>query len=256
MRKREVLIAVAVAVALGQAAFAKHDRDDDDERHPGKGWAKGWDHKGEPHDAGPYTKFENSSERYKYEFRDASCRYKYEYSYRSGRAKIESSGDCRGIAFPQRAVMPGREPLPRAIPPEPQAQQMECNREVIGSALGGAVGAVVGSKLGKGNERVVTTVGGAVIGAVVGGAVGKSMDDADQACAAQAMEYASFKQSVRWQNPQRGADYTMTPVGLVPVAGRGIECRRYSMLTEHAGTKEATQGTACRQRDGSWRLSS
>jgi surface antigen len=48
----------------------------------------------------------------------------------------------------------------------------------------------------------------------------------------------------------------MTPVGLVPVAGRGVECRRYSMLTEHGNMKEASQGTACRQRDGSWRLSS
>ena len=255
MRIKEVLVAVAVAVALGQAAFAKHDRDDDDERHPGKGWAKGWDHKGEGHDSGPYSKFENTAEHYRYEFRDASCRYKYEYDYRSGRAKVEQRGDCRGIAFPQRAVIQGREPLPRAIPPEPQAQQMECNREVIGTVLGGAVGAVVGSKVGKGDERVVTTVGGAVIGAVVGGAVGKSMDDADQACAAQAMEYASFKQSVRWQNA-RGTNFTMTPVGLVPAAGRGVECRHYSMLSESGGMKEAAQGTACRQRDGSWRLSS
>jgi surface antigen len=256
MRTKAVLIALAVAVALGQAAFAKHDRDDDDERHPGKGWAKGWDHKGGSRDSGPYTRFENSAERYKYEFRDASCRYKYEYGYRSGRSRVEQSGDCSGIAFPQRVVMQGREPLPRAIPPEPQAQQIECNREVIGAVLGGAVGAVVGSKVGKGDERVVTTVGGAVIGAVVGGAVGKSMDDADQACAAQAMEYASFKQSVRWHNPQRGAYYTMTPVGLVPAAGRGVECRRYSILTEYGNMKDATQGTACRQRDGSWRLSS
>ena len=255
MRTREVLIAAAVAVALGQAAFAKHDRDDDEDRHPGKGWAKGRDHKSE-HDAGPYTKFENGSERYKYEFRDASCRYRYEYSYRSGRAKIEQSGDCRGIALPQRAVMQGREPLPRAVPPEPQAREIECNREVIDAVLGGAVGAAVGSKAGRSDERVVTTVGGAIIGAVVGGAVGKSMDDADQACAAQAMEYASFKQTVRWHNPERGATYTMTPVGLVPVAGRGVECRRYSIQTEHGNMKDATQGTACRQRDGSWRLSS
>ena len=127
------------------------------ERHSGKGWAKGWDHRGEPRDAGPYTRFENSAERYVYEFRDASCRYKYEYGYRSGRAKVDQRGDCSGIAFPQRVVVQGREPLPRAIPPEPQAQQIECNREVIGTVLGGAVGAVVGSKIGKGDERVVTT---------------------------------------------------------------------------------------------------
>jgi surface antigen len=257
MQSRRMLIAAAVAVALTLPAFAKKGHhDDDDDGHPGKGWAKGWDKKGGPRDSAPYTRFENSAERYRYEFRDASCRYKYEYSYRSGRSKVEQSGDCRGIAFPQRVVMQGREPLPRAIPPEPQASQIECNRDVIGAVLGGAVGAVVGSKVGHGDERVITTVGGAVIGAVVGGAVGKSMDDADQACAAQAMEYAGFKQSVRWHNPQRGAVYTITPVGMVPAAGRGLECRRYSMLTENGAMKEAVQGTACRQHDGSWRLSS
>ena len=260
MQARDILITAALAVALAQPVFAKRDRDDDDDerRHPGKGWAKGWDKKGH---SGPYTHFENSREKYKYEFRDASCRYKYEYNYRNGKAKVEQRGDCSGIAFPQRVVMHGREPLPRAIPPEPQARSIECNREVLGAVLGGAAGAVIGSKIGQRpgtseDERFITTVGGAVIGAVVGGTIGKSMDDADQACAAQAMEYANFKQSVRWHNPQRGAVYTMTPIGLVPAAGKGVECRRYSMLTERGGQRDTTQGTACRQRDGSWRLSS
>src|SRR6185503_18663064 len=236
MHAKNMLVAAAVALAMIQPVFAKKDRDDDDERggHPGKGWAKGWDKKG-GRDSAPYTRFENSAQKYKYEFRDASCRYKYEYSYRSGKSKVEQSGDCSGIAFPQRVAMQGREPLPRAIPPEPQARSIECNREVIGAVLGGAAGAAVGSKIGSkagaGDDRFITTVGGAVIGAVVGGAIGKSMDDADQACAAQAMEYANFKQSVKWHNPQRGAYYTMTPVGLVPASGKSVECRRYSVLT-------------------------
>ena len=256
MQAKNVLIAAAVALALAQPAFAKKDHDDDDDRrHPGKGWAKGWDKKG-GRDSEPYAKFENSAEKYKYEFRDASCRYKYEYNYRNGKSKVQQSGNCSGIAFPQRVAMQGREPLPRAIPPEPQARSIECNREVIGAVLGGAAGAVVGSKVGQGDDRFITTVGGAVIGAVVGGAIGKSMDDADHACAAQAMEYANFKQSVKWHNPQRGASYTMTPVGLVPAAGKGVECRRYSMLTERGTQKETTKGNACRQPDGSWRLSS
>ena len=260
MQARNMLISAAVALALVQPVFAKRDGDDDERRHPGKGWAKGWDKKGQG--SGPYTHFENSREKYKYEFRDASCRYKYEYNYRNGKAKVDQRGDCSGIAFPQRVVMHGREPLPRAIPPEPQARSIECNREVIGAVLGGAAGAVIGNKIGQRagtseDERFITTVGGAVIGAVVGGTIGKSMDDADQACAAQAMEYANFKQSVRWQNPQRGAVYTVTPIGIVPAAGKGVECRRYSMLTERGGgLKDTTQGTACRQRDGSWRLSS
>jgi hypothetical protein len=36
MRTRTVLIVLAVAVALGQVAFAKHGRNDDDDRHPGQ----------------------------------------------------------------------------------------------------------------------------------------------------------------------------------------------------------------------------
>jgi surface antigen len=256
MQAKNVLIALAVALAVAQPVLAKKDRDDDD--HPGKGWAKGWDRKG-GRDSGPHSRFENNKNHYKYEYSDASCRYKYEYNYRNGKSKVEQRGDCSGIAFPQRVALQGREPLPRAIPPEPQARSIECNREVIGAVLGGAAGAAVGSKIGSkagaGDDRFITTVGGAVIGAVVGGAIGKSMDDADQACAAQAMEYANFKQSVKWHNPQRGAYYTMTPVGLVPASGKSVECRRYSMLTEQGSLKETTQGTACRQHDGSWRLS-
>ena len=244
MQVKITLLAAAISLALAQPVEAKKDHDD----HPGKGWAKGWN-KGSD---GPYTHFENGRDKYKYEYRDASCRYKYEYSYRSGKTKLDQRGDCRGIAFPQRAVLHGGEPLPRAVPPEPEARSIECNREVLGAVLGGAAGAVVGSKVGEGDDRFITTVGGAIIGAVVGGAIGKSMDDADQACAAQAMEYANFKQSVKWHN--RGASYTMTPVGLVPTGGRGLECRRYSMLSERAGARESTQGTACRQPDGSWRL--
>jgi surface antigen len=254
MKHAVTLVVCAISLAVAEPGLAK-DRDDDHARGKGKGWAKGWNKGSE----GPYSNFENGRDKYKYEYHDASCRYKYEYSYKSGKTKVDQRGDCSGIAFPQRVVMRGREPLPRAVPAEPQARTIECNREVIGAVLGGAVGAVVGHKVGEGgdrDERFITTVGGAVIGAVVGGAIGKSMDDADHACAAQAMEYANFKQSVKWGNPQRGASYTITPVGLVPAGGKGLECRRYSMLTERGGGRETTQGTACRQTDGSWRLSS
>jgi surface antigen len=237
------LIFAAVSLALAQSSLAKknHDRhDDEDDR--------------QRRNHGPYTKFENNEHHYRYEYSDRSCRYKYEYNYRNGKTKVHQKGDCRGIAF-QHPVAQGREPLPRAIPPQPQARAMECNREVIGAVLGGAAGAVIGSQVGERDERFITTVGGAVIGAVVGGAIGKSMDDADQACAAQALEYANLKQSVRWHNKARGSRYTITPVGLVPAEGRGFECRRYSLLTEAGGRQQNSGGVACRQRDGSWRLS-
>jgi surface antigen len=250
MKPAVTLVVAAVALALTQPVFAKKDRDDDDDhgRRHGRGWER---------DSAPYSRFEDGRDKYKYEFRDARCRYKYEYSYKSGRTKVDQKGDCSGVAF-ARPVVQGREALPRAVPPEPEARSIECNREVIGAVLGGAAGAVIGNKIGERgdrDERFITTVGGAVIGAVVGGAVGKSMDDADQACAAQALEYANFKQSVRWHNKARGASYTITPVGLVPADG-GVECRRYSLLTEAGGRQDNSGGIACRQRDGSWRLSS
>src|SRR3970040_2253036 len=109
-------ILAAVALALAQPALAKkdRDRDDDDER---RGRA-------------PFTKFENNPAHYKYEYRDASCRYKYEYNYKNGKTKVDQKGDCSSIAFP-RPVVHGREPLPRALPPEPPARTIECNRGVI-----------------------------------------------------------------------------------------------------------------------------
>jgi surface antigen len=237
-------VLAALSLALVQPAFAKKDRDDDDDDRRGRGRSHA-----------PETRFENTKNHYRYEFRDASCRYKYEYNYRNGKAKVQQRGDCSHLAFPRQAVS-GREPLPRAVPPQPEARTIECNREVIGAVLGGAVGAAVGSRVGEGDGRFITTVGGAVIGAVVGGAIGKSMDDADQACAAQALEYASLRQSVRWHNKSRGAFYTVTPLGIVPAGTKGVECRRYSLLTEQGGKQHNGGGTACRQPDGSWRLSS
>lgn len=198
---------------------------------------------------GPRTKFENNSEHYKYEYRDRNCRYKYEYSYRSGKTKIEERGDCRGVIL-ARPAMRG-EPLPRAIPPEPHARRIVCNREVLGSILGGAIGARVGSKVGDRQDRVITTIGGAVIGAVVGGAIGRSMDDADHACAAQALEYANLNQAVAWDNAARGTSYVVTPVEIVR-SNKSAECRKYIVRTVTGGRQQDSTGRACRRDDGSW----
>ncbi len=231
-----------LALSLIQPAMAKKDRDDDDDdddRGRGRHSEK---HKNK-------AKFQNNKAHYKYEYRDESCRYKYEYNYKSGKTKIDQRGDCSAIAA-ARPVMHGGEPLPRAIPPEPQARRMECNRDVLGAVIGGAIGAVVGNKVSESRDRTVMTVGGAVIGAVVGGAIGRSMDDADQACAAQALEYASLKQSVTWENKARGASYTVTPTEIVPA--KNGECRKYVLRATGAGQPQNTTGVACRQPNGAW----
>lgn len=198
---------------------------------------------------GPRTKFENTREHYKYEYRDRNCRYKYEYNYRTGKTKVEERGDCRHIVVSRPPVR--GEPLPRAIPPEPHARRIVCNREVLGSIIGGAIGARVGSKFGDRQDRAITTIGGAVIGAVIGGAIGRSMDEADQACAAQALEYANLNQAVAWDNATRGATYTVTPVELYR-SEQGAECRRYIVRTVSGGRQQDSTGNACRRDDGSW----
>ncbi len=234
MRHISMVLFAVLASALTHPSIAGDD--DDDERRS------------------PKTKFENNAERYKYEYRDHRCKYKYEYKYRSGKAKVEQEGDCRHIDAP-RPVAYG-EPLPRAIPPDPGATRIECNREIIGAVIGGALGAVLGSEAGQGRrERRVTTVGGAIIGAVVGGAVGRSMDEADQACAAQALEYARLQQAVTWENPGRGASYTITPTERL-TSQNGRECRKYVPGQASVGGRQSSAGTACRQSDGSWALAS
>lgn len=228
----KLCLVVLACLALVPPSLADDD-DDDDERR----------------ERGPRTKFENNAEHYKYEYRDRRCKYKYEYKYRSGKTKVEQKGDCRGIVM-ARPVAHG-ESLPRAIPPEPQARKISCNREVIGAILGGAIGATVGSRVGDGQDRRVMTVGGAVIGAVVGGAIGRSMDEADQACAAQALEYAGLKQSVVWDNPARGASYAITPTEIVR-SGQGEECRKYLLQTTAGSQSQKHAGIACRRDNGSW----
>lgn len=191
------------------------------------------------------TRFENTGEHYKYEYRDRDCRYKYEYNYRNGKTKIEQRGDCRGIIL-ARPVVRG-EPLPRAIPPEPHARRIVCNREVLGTIIGGAIGARVGSKVGDRQDRAITTIGGAVIG----GAIGRSMDEAAHACVAQALEYASLNQSVAWENAARGTSYVVTPVE-IDRSDQGAECRKYILRTITGGRQQDYPGRACRRNDGSW----
>lgn len=125
-----------------------------------------------------------------------------------------------------------------------------CHRDLIGAAIGGAAGGVLGSQVGKGDGRTVATVGGVLIGVLVGGAVGRSMDNADQACASQIMEYAEDRQPVVWSN---GHDqYQVVPARTFQSAGQ--YCREYRALATIGGRERTTYGTACRQPDGSWRL--
>lgn len=130
-----------------------------------------------------------------------------------------------------------------------------CNRELLGQVLGGAVGAAAGSQVGSGSGRTAAIIGGAVLGTLIGGRIGRHMDDLDRHCVGQTLERAETGQSVRWENPDRGGGYTVTPRRTYQ-RDDGRYCREYTTESRIGGETRTVYGTACRQPDGSWELAS
>lgn len=135
----------------------------------------------------------------------------------------------------------------------PYLQGGRCNREAAGNLIGGVVGGVLGSRVGDGDGRKVATVLGAVIGYVVGGSIGRSMDDADQFCTGQALEYGEDRRSVEWKNPDNGQEYSVTPTRTFSTASG--YCREFTTESVIGGKTQQVYSTACRQQDGSWKIS-
>ncbi len=128
-----------------------------------------------------------------------------------------------------------------------------CYRERLGQLLGGAAGAAVGSQFGSGDGQVAATIGGAIIGLLVGGSVGRSMDELDQHCVGQVLEYAEDGQAVDWYNPDSGVPYQVTPTHTYQGA-QGQYCRDYTTMVTIDGLNQQRVGTACRRSDGLWEL--
>lgn len=125
-------------------------------------------------------------------------------------------------------------------------------KENAGMIIGGIVGGVLGHQVGKGTGRDVATGLGAVIGAAVGGSVGRSMDDMDRMKVAASLETVRTGVTTRWENPDTGYDYAMTPTRTYETAEG--PCREYTLDAMIGGDTEQIYGTACRQPDGSWKI--
>lgn len=128
-----------------------------------------------------------------------------------------------------------------------------CNRGTLGAVLGGVAGGVLGSKVGDGAGKDAAVVAGTVLGAVVGGRIGRWMDEIDQACAAQTLEYSGTEKGVEWVNPDNGTVYEVTPTETYQTDS-GRYCREYRATADVGGTVQEVYGTACRQPDGTWQL--
>lgn len=125
-------------------------------------------------------------------------------------------------------------------------------KESAGMIIGGIIGGVLGHQVGTGSGQDVATGLGAVIGAAVGGSVGRSMDELDRMKVAASLETVRTGVTTRWENPDSGNEYAMTPTRTYETA-KG-PCREYTLDAQIGGQTEQIYGTACRQPDGSWKI--
>ncbi len=124
----------------------------------------------------------------------------------------------------------------------------------IGTVLGAAVGGLLGSQFGGGSGKAVATIAGVIGGGFLGNQIGQGMDQADQRCMAQTLDYARPGQTVTWRNPDNGRDYRVTPRDEMRRHGR--RCRTVDSQAMIDGQPATVTSVACRQRDGSWKFES
>lgn len=124
-----------------------------------------------------------------------------------------------------------------------------------GTITGAVAGGLLGSTVGQGGGRVMAIAAGSIAGAVIGNAVGKSMDDTDKLKMNRALENNNVGQPAYWNNPKTNTRYQVTPVKNVTVDGNEY-CREYQTVANINGKQQKMYGTACRQPDGSWKMTS
>ncbi len=122
-----------------------------------------------------------------------------------------------------------------------------------GAVAGGVIGGLLGSTVGDGRGTVWATAMGTLIGALAGAHIGRQLDNRDRYYAGQTLETVPTGATKEWVNPDSGTAYSITPTHTYE--SRGAPCREFTMDAEVGGHAEQVYGTACRQADGSWKMS-
>lgn len=122
----------------------------------------------------------------------------------------------------------------------------------IGGVTGAVVGGVAGSFFGGGTGKILAVGVGAIAGALVGGVIGNSMDSTDCTNMNHAMNAPTHKHT-HWNNKRTHAQYTMTPTSNMTTMNGNAYCRTFETTATINGSQHQTQGTACRQADGTWK---
>lgn len=136
-------------------------------------------------------------------------------------------------------------------------QQGQVNKQTGGTLVGAGLGGLLGAQVGSGTGQLAAVAIGALAGAFIGSEVGKSLDNADKAylerTSQSALEANPVGQVSTWKNPDSGHSGTVTPTRTYQAAS-GENCREYQQTVTIAGKTESVYGTACRQSDGTWKI--
>lgn len=127
-----------------------------------------------------------------------------------------------------------------------------CNRKAIGTVVGAVLGGVVGSQVGEGEGRTVAIILGSVLGGVIGRAIGEELDEGDRGCIGHALELAEIGRPVRWINDRTNVSYIVTPLAID--AKDPKHCRRFKLQASAGKKQEASNGRACRDSAGVWKM--
>ncbi len=136
---------------------------------------------------------------------------------------------------------------------------LPASNQTQGTVAGGALGALIGSTIGDGRGAVWGAAVGAIGGALAGSHIGKKLDERDQLAMQDAtftaLEHNKSQAKASWSNPDSGNMGSVTPIRTFKMAD-GSFCREYTSTVEIGGESEMAHGTACRQVDGSWKITS
>lgn len=127
-------------------------------------------------------------------------------------------------------------------------------RTAVGGLGGAAVGGLIAAAAGGSGTAIAASVIG---GGLLGGLAGSLLDERDKRIANEttqrALETAPSGKALAWTNPDTGHSGTVTPVRTFE--SNGSYCREFQQTVTIGGRPENAFGTACRQPDGSWKIS-
>lgn len=136
------------------------------------------------------------------------------------------------------------------------AQMQENPATSIGGLGGATAGGLIAAAVGANPAAIA---GAVILGGLTGGLIGHLVDNHDKELAAKsaqnALETAPSGTTVAWKNPDNGHSGTVTPVKTYQNAN-GQYCREYTQTVTIEGKPEQSYGTACRQPDGAWKITS